>query len=195
MQKVKTAILISGRGSNMQALIKAAENPKYKAEITLIISNQANALGLKFAQQNNIKTAIIDHKKFSSRQDFDNAVAKIIDENSCEIICLAGFMRLLSSWFIDKYKNRIINIHPSLLPAFKGQKAVLDALNYGVKITGCTTHFVTKDMDSGPIIQQTAVKVLNNDNYNTLSTRILQQEHIIYPQSLEIICNNFLSKQ
>ena len=190
--KIKTAILISGRGSNMRALIEAAKNPNYPAEIVLVISNKETAAGLEFAQQNGIKTVVINHKNFSTREDFDQEMAKVIDENNCEIVCLAGFMRILSGWFVNKYHNRMINIHPSFLPDFKGEKAVLDALNSGVKITGCTTHFVTEEMDAGPIIKQVAVEILPNDNHETLAARILKQEHIIYPQSLEIVCNNLL---
>lgn len=190
--KVKTAILISGRGSNMRALIEAAQNPSYPAEIVVVISNKKDAMGLEFAQQHHIKTAIVDHKNFKNRQEFDQEVAKIIDENNCQIVCLAGFMRLLSAWFVNRFASRLINIHPSLLPAFKGGDAVVDALNYGVKITGCTVHFVVEEMDSGPIIKQMAVTVLENDNKATLAARILEKEHIIYPQALELICNQIL---
>ncbi len=188
--KIKTAILISGRGSNMRCLIEACQNPLYPAEIALVISNKENALGLDFAQKNGIKTAFIDHKKFTTRQEFDQQIAKIIDEHNCQVICLAGFMRILSAWFVEKYKNKIINIHPSLLPAFKGDKAVADAINYGVKITGCTTHFVVYETDCGKIIKQAAVKVSKSDNKETLSAKILKQEHKIYPPSLKIVCKN-----
>ncbi len=193
MQKIKTAILISGRGSNMQALVNAAKNPNYPAEIVLVISNKETAAGLEFAKQNGIKTAVINHKDFITRQDFDQAMAKIIDANNCQIVCLAGFMRLLSGWFVKHFENRLINIHPSLLPNFKGDKAVADALNAGVKQSGCTVHFVTEEMDSGEIIKQSVVEVLKDDTIETLAARILKQEHIIYPESLAIICNN-LSK-
>ena len=191
MQKIKTAILISGRGSNMRALIEAAKNSQYPAEISLVISNKKTAPGLDFASNNGIKTVFIDHKNFASRQDFDLEMAKAIDNHGCQIICLAGFMRILSTWFVNKYQGKIINIHPSLLPAFKGDKAVLDALNYGVKIAGCTTHFVTEEIDSGKIIQQAAIEVLDDDDSDSLSARILKKEHIIYPQSLQIVCNAF----
>lgn len=193
MQKIKTAILISGRGSNMQALINAAKNLDYPAEIMLVISNKENAAGLEFARQNNIKTAVIDHKNFSSREEFDQAMAKIIDENNCQVVCLAGFMRLLSGWFTRHFENRLINIHPSLLPDFKGDKAVADALKNGVKKSGCTVHFVTEEMDAGEIIKQATVEVLSGDTIETLAARILKQEHIIYPESLATICNK-LSK-
>lgn len=191
--KIKTAILISGRGSNMRALIEAARNIDYPAEITLVISNKENAPGLEFARQNGIKTAFVNHKNFSSREDFDRQMAKIIDENDCKVICLAGFMRLLSGWFVQKYRGRLINIHPSLLPDFKGANAVEDALKAGARITGCTTHYVIEEMDAGEIILQKSIDVLNSDNIQSLSSRILEQEHIIYPESLKIICNKFRS--
>ncbi len=190
MQKIKTAILISGRGSNMRVLINAAKDSDYPAQIALVISNKENALGLEFARQNNIKTAVINHKNFNNREEFDRAMAKIIDENNCQVICLAGFMRLLSGWFVSKYQNRMINIHPSLLPDFKGSKSVADAINAGVKQSGCTVHFVTEEMDCGEIIKQSPVDVLKDDTIETLAARILKQEHIIYPESLAIICNN-----
>ncbi len=188
-KKIRTAILISGQGSNMRALINASQSPDYPAEIVLVIANKENALGLEFAKQINIKTAIVNHKNFTSREDFDKEMAKIIDENNCRVVCLAGFMRLLSGWFVQKYQNRMINIHPSLLPNFKGDKAVADALNAGVKESGCTVHFVTEEMDAGEIIKQSKVEVLKGDTIETLAARILKQEHIIYPESLAILCN------
>ena len=190
MQKIKTAILISGRGSNMKALIKSSLKENYPAQISLVISNKENAAGIDFAKQNNIQTAIINHKDFTSREDFDRQMAKIIDENNCQIICLAGFMRILSGWFVNKYRNHMINIHPSLLPDFKGEKAVADALNAGAKISGCTVHLVTEEMDDGPIIKQAKVEILKDDDVETLAARILKQEHIIYPEALEILCAN-----
>jgi phosphoribosylglycinamide formyltransferase-1 len=192
MQKIKTAILISGRGSNMRALIEATKNPDYPAQIVLVISNKEDALGLEFARQNNIKTAVINHKKFATREDFDCQMAKIIDENNCQIVCLAGFMRLLSGWFVRHYENRLLNIHPSLLPDFKGADAVADTLKAGAKISGCTTHFVVEEMDAGEIIKQSEVVVLPDDTQETLAARILKQEHVIYPESLAIVCNKFL---
>jgi len=191
-QKIRTAILISGRGSNMQSLIEAAKKTDYPARIVLVISNKENATGLEFARQNNIKIAIVDHKKFSSREEFDQAMAKIIDANDCQIVCLAGFMRLLSAEFVKHFEGRLINIHPSLLPDFKGDRAVADALSFGVKKSGCTVHFVSEEMDSGQIIKQAEVEVLRGDTVETLAARILKQEHIVYPESLALICGNFL---
>ncbi|MDA0901905.1 MAG: phosphoribosylglycinamide formyltransferase [Proteobacteria bacterium] len=189
-KKIKTAILISGRGSNMQALVESCKDPKFPAEITLVISNKSDAAGLAFAKANNIKTAIVNHKDFPSREAFDQQVSAIITENNCQLVCLAGFMRILSKWFVTKWSDRLINIHPSLLPSFKGGNAVRDALEYGVKISGCTVHFVTEEMDSGPIIAQAAVAVAPNDNVESLAARILEKEHIIYSQALKSVCQN-----
>lgn len=188
MNKIKVAVLISGRGSNLRALVNACKDDEFPAEISLVISNKEEALGLKFAQENNIKTAFIDHKSFNNREEFDKEVSRKIIENDCQIICLAGFMRILSSYFTQKWEGKLINIHPSLLPAFKGANAVKDALEYGAKYSGCTTHFVTKEVDSGKIIEQELVKIVENDTIDTLSARILEKEHIIYPKSLKKIC-------
>lgn len=193
MKKIKTAILISGRGSNMKALIKAAANPEFPALIELVISNKADALGLEFARQNGIKTYVINHKDFLTREEFDMKMAQIIDENNCKIVCLAGFMRLLSEKFVQYFQGRMINIHPSLLPNFKGAHAVADALKAHALESGCTTHYVSEEMDSGEIILQAKVPVLKDDTIDTLAARILEQEHVIYPKSLEIICNKLLN--
>jgi phosphoribosylglycinamide formyltransferase-1 len=187
-KKIKTAILISGRGSNMQALVEAAKEQNYPAEIGLVISNKEDAAGLEFARKNGIKTAVVNHKNFSSREDFDKKVAEIIDENNCQIVCLAGFMRLLSGWFVNHYHDRLLNIHPSLLPNFKGGNAVADALKAGAKKSGCTVHFVVEEMDAGPIILQAEVEILENDTIQTLAARILQQEHLIYKAALKQVC-------
>jgi len=186
--KTKVAILISGRGSNMQALVNAAKSPDFPAEIVLVLSNKESALGLEFAKKEGIKTAIINHKDFTNRQDFDKAVSAEIDKSGAKIICLAGFMRLLSSWFVNNYFDRIINIHPSLLPEFKGADAVGDAIKAGAKVSGCSVHYVREEMDSGPIIKQQEVKVLEDDDKENLAARILEQEHKIYPEALRIVC-------
>jgi phosphoribosylglycinamide formyltransferase-1 len=192
VKKIKVAILISGRGSNMKALIDACKDINFPAEIAMVISNKHDALGLNYAQQNNILTAIIDHKKFYSRQQFEEAIDREITKCGIDIICLAGFMRVLSPWFVEKFQGRLINIHPSLLPEFKGANAVADALNSGAKISGCTTHFVSVDVDSGEIIMQAQVDILSNDDFNSLAQKILVQEHIIYPQTLKKICKKIL---
>jgi phosphoribosylglycinamide formyltransferase-1 len=189
MKKIKTAILISGRGSNMQNLIKACKNPEFPAEITLVISNKKDAKGLEIAANEGIATKFIDHKKFNSRKDFDLEMSKEIENAGCEIICLAGFMRLLSAEFCQKWHDKAINIHPSLLPEFKGADAVGDALKAGAKKTGCTVHYVRHEMDSGPIIEQAAVDVFPTDDKEILAARILEQEHRIYPLALAKICH------
>jgi len=190
-KKTKIAILISGRGSNMQAIIEACKNPDFPAEVVLVLSNKEDALGLDFAKENNIPTAIINHKNFASRQDFDQELSKVIENSSANLICLAGFMRLLSPWFVNHWFDKIINIHPSLLPEFKGADAVGDAIKAGAKISGCTVHFVREEMDSGPIILQKKVEVLPNDTKETLAKKILKEEHVAYVQALKIICENY----
>jgi phosphoribosylglycinamide formyltransferase-1 len=196
LSKVKVAILISGRGSNMQKLIEACEDPNFPAEITVVGSNNQNALGLEYAKSKLIKTFVLDHKNFSnhqnSREEFDKALHQEIIKHNVEIICLAGFMRLLSKWFVDKWHNKIINIHPSLLPDFKGANAVEDALKAGAKISGCTTHFVSLEMDAGPIIMQSQVLIDKNDDKDILSQKILAKEHEIYPLTLKKVCTKIL---
>jgi len=196
LNKIKVAILISGRGSNMQKLIEACEDPDFPAEIIVVGSNNQNALGLEYAKLKSIKTFVLDHKNFSnyqnSREEFDKALHQEIIKYNVEIICLAGFMRLLSKWFIDKWHNKIINIHPSLLPDFKGANAVEDALKAGAKISGCTTHFVSLEMDAGPIILQSQVLIDKNDDKDILSQKILAKEHEIYPLTLKKICTKIL---
>lgn len=195
-RKIRVAILISGRGSNMQKLIEACENPNFPAEIIIIGANKSDALGLEYAKSKSIKNFVIEHKNFAKfenpREEFDKALHQEIIKYDVEIICLAGFMRLLSKWFVDKWHNKIINIHPSLLPDFKGANAVEDALKSGVKISGCTTHFVSVEMDEGPIIMKAQVPVSPDDNIETLSQKILVKEHEIYPLTLKKVCNKIL---
>jgi len=195
-KKIKVAILISGRGSNMQKLIEACEDPNFPAEIIIVGSNKINALGLEYAKSKSIKTFVIDHKDFAKfnnpREEFDKALHQEIIKHDVEIICLAGFMRLLSEWFVTKWHNKIINIHPSLLPDFKGANAVEDALKSGAKISGCTTHFVSVEMDSGQIIMQSQVQIDSNDNSETLAQKILTKEHEIYPLTLKKVCQKIL---
>ena len=194
VKKINTAIFISGRGSNMKALIEACKDEKFPAKIVLVIANKDDATGLIFAKQNNIPTQIIPHKDFNSRMEFEQKIDLVINQHDVEIICLAGFMRVLSEWFVNKWHNKIINIHPSLLPNFKGANAVEDALKSKVKLTGCTTHFVDNQLDSGKIIMQSEVDILVDDNLESLSARILTQEHKIYPQTLKQVCEDLLIK-
>ncbi len=194
--KIRVAILISGRGSNMQKLIEACENEDFPAKIVVVGSNKDNALGLEYAKSKSINTFVIDNKNFTkfqnSREEFDKALHQEISKYNVEIICLAGFMRLLSEWFVNIWENKIINIHPSLLPNFKGSNAVADALESKAKISGCTTHFVSHEMDAGPIIMQSQVAIDKNDTLETLANKILVKEHEIYPLTLRKICTKIL---
>lgn len=185
--KKRVAILISGRGSNMRALIEAAKAKDYPAEIALVISNVADAGGLDFARQHGIATEVIEHKKFPSREIFDNAMDVALSRANTEIVCLAGFMRLLSPRFVEKWRGRMINIHPSLLPAYKGLHTHQRAIEAGEKFAGCTVHFVTPELDDGPTILQAKVPVLPGDSEGTLAARVLEQEHKIYPQALRLV--------
>lgn len=191
-RRVKTAVLISGNGSNLQALIDAARAPDYPAEIGLVISNKTDAYGLERARKAGIPAIALSHRDYESRDAFDRAVHAELERAHIEIVCLAGFMRLLSRWFVEKWEGRLLNIHPSLLPAFKGADAIGDALNYGVKITGCTVHLVTEEVDAGPILAQAAVAVENGDTKETLAPRIHAQEHILYPQALATLASGLL---
>ena len=187
MSKVRTAILISGEGTNMQALIEAAKAPDFPAEITLVISNRPGARGLERAAKGGIKTLTIDHKAFHTRDEFDTALSAALKAEETELICMAGFMRLLGEAFVKEWHNRQLNIHPSLLPAFKGLHTHERVLKTGARFTGCTVHFVRHDMDSGPIIAQAAVEVAPNDTPETLSARVQKAEHQLYPAALAAV--------
>ncbi|MEN6587707.1 MAG: phosphoribosylglycinamide formyltransferase [Sulfuricella sp.] len=176
----RIVILISGRGSNMQAILEA----KLPVEIAAVISNKADAKGLETAASHGINTAVVYHKQYSNRADFDTALAAEIDEFSPDLVVLAGFMRILTPEFVTHYQGRLINIHPALLPAFPGLNTHEKALQEGVRIHGCTVHFVTPTVDHGPIIVQAAVPVLDDDTPDTLEARVLEQEHLIYPQTI-----------
>jgi len=181
MAKLKVGVLISGRGSNMAALIEAAREPSYPAEIACVVSNVAAAAGVETARQAGIATAVIPHKDFPDRESFDRAVSAELEKHGVGLVALAGFLRIQSPWFPQHWAGRIINIHPSLLPAFKGLRVQQQALDAGVRLSGCTVHLVTPDLDSGPIIAQAAVPVLAGDTADALATRILRQEHRLYP--------------
>lgn len=187
MKRLRTAVLISGRGSNLQSLIRACADPKFPAEIVLVISNVADAGGLDHARTANIATKTISHKNFSSREEFDAALDAALHDANVEFICLAGFMRILSDWFARRWEGRIVNIHPSLLPAFKGLNVHQQALDAGVRVAGCTVHYVVPELDSGPIIAQASVPVLHGDTADTLAARILTEEHKLYPLALKMI--------
>jgi len=181
MAKLKVGILISGRGSNMAALIEAARDPAYPAEIACVVSNVAAATGIATAREAGIATAVIPHRDYPDRETFDRAVSAELEKHGVGLVALAGFMRIQSPWFPQHWNGRIVNIHPSLLPSFKGLHVQQQAIDAGVRLSGCTVHLVTPDLDSGPIIAQAAVPVLANDTANTLAARILRQEHRLYP--------------
>ncbi|MDJ1157156.1 phosphoribosylglycinamide formyltransferase [Chelatococcus sp. SYSU_G07232] len=181
----RTAILISGRGSNMTALIEAARDPQYPADIVLVLSNRPEAAGLARATAAGIATAVIDHKLFGKdRAAFDQALDSVLAEHGIELVCLAGFMRVLTPWFVERWTGRMLNVHPSLLPAFRGLDTHRRALEAGVREHGCTVHFVVPELDAGPIIRQAALPVLPGDTEETLAARVLAQEHVIYPAAL-----------
>ena len=184
MPRKRVAILISGRGSNMAALIEAAKDPAYPAEIVLVASNRPDAGGLTTAQKAGIATAIVDHKQFKEREAFERELQKVLEAHRVEIVCLAGFMRLLTPWIISRWDGRMINIHPALLPAFKGLDTHERAIAAGVKEHGATVHYVVPEMDSGPVILQGAVPVMDGDTPDALAARVLAVEHKIYPQAL-----------
>ena len=192
--RIKVGILISGNGTNLQAIIDASQKDSFPAEIAIVISNNSSAYGLKRATSADIPTKVIDHKLFDQREDFDTAVSVELRKADCELICLAGFMRILSEQFVNNWPMRIINIHPSLLPSFKGRNVQKQAIDAGVRIAGCTVHFVISELDAGPIIAQAAVPVLKQDTPASLSTRILQQENHIYPLALELIAKKIQGK-
>ena len=189
MGLLNTAILISGEGTNMQALIDRCGEGKIAAKIAVVIANVTNAQGLQRAQTAGIPTTVIDHKKYPNRETFENEITDRLHAKNIEMVCLAGFMRLLTKNFVNQWYNRLINIHPSLLPAYKGLNTHQRALKDGVKFTGCTVHYVRPEMDTGPIIAQAVVPIFPDDNLETLSRRVLATEHRCYPLALQMIAD------
>ncbi len=187
MAKLKVAVLISSRGSNMQSLVRACAHTDFPAEITTVLSNNLEAAGLKFAAEHAIPTRVIDHRDFEAREEFEKQITLYLEELEIDLICLAGFMRLLTADFVNRWRDRILNIHPSLLPAFKGLHVHERALESGARFTGCTVHIVRPEMDNGPIIAQAAVPILGDDTPDSLAARILEQEHRIYPLALKLM--------
>ncbi len=183
----RVAILISGRGSNMRALIEATRTDDYPAEIALVVASTPRAEGLAYARAAGVDTAIVDQARFKNldREAYDAELHQALTTNRIEFICLAGFMRILSTAFVRQWEGRIVNIHPSLLPAFRGLKPQAQALAAGVRVTGCTVHYVVPELDAGPTIAQTEVPVLMGDTIETLSARILEAEHRLYPEALK----------
>jgi phosphoribosylglycinamide formyltransferase 1 len=185
----RVAILISGRGSNMASLIEAAQAPDFPAEIALVLSNRPDAEGLERAKEAGIATLAIDHKAFPDRESFDQALDEALVKHDIAFICLAGFMRVLTDWFVERWSGRMINIHPSLLPLYRGTQTHRRALADGVLVHGCTVHFVVPELDAGPIIAQAVVPVVPDDTEENLAARVIVQEHRLYPQALRMICD------
>ena len=184
-------ILISGRGSNMESILKAIKKQKIPINPAVVISNNSDAVGIKVAQRLGVKTEVVESKGFTgSRLDYDKKIMQVLSRYGVTekngLVCLAGFMRIISPEFIRKYKNRMLNIHPAILPSFPGLHAQRQAVEYGVKYSGCTVHFVDEEVDTGPIILQAIVKVKDNDTEDTLSKKILAKEHVIYPQAVKL---------
>jgi phosphoribosylglycinamide formyltransferase-1 len=185
--KKRVAILISGRGSNMQALVEAARAPDYPAEIVTVISNRPDAAGLAWAKEQGIPALGLDHKLYENREHFEGQLQGVLSMSGVDIVALAGFMRLMTPGFVESWRDRMINIHPSLLPSFKGLHTHERAIEAGVRITGCTVHFVRPEMDEGPIIGQAAVAVEPGDTPETLGARVLAAEHRLYPRALSLL--------
>jgi phosphoribosylglycinamide formyltransferase-1 len=191
-RQVSIAVLISGRGTNLQSIINAVEEKRLDAKIEIVLSNRADAFGLERAKKHGVSTVVLDHKSYSSREAYDQAVVELLQKRGVELVVLAGFMRLLSPAFIKAYSNRIMNIHPALLPSFPGLQVQKKAVEHGVRFAGCTVHFVNEECDEGPIIIQAVVPVFADDTEETLGARILKQEHRIYPQAIQLYAENRL---
>ena len=187
MTRRRVAVLVSGRGSNLQALLDAAAAPDYPAEIVLVVSNVAGVRSLDRAQKAGVPAEVLSHRDFPDREAFERALSRRLEQAGVELVCQAGFMRILTPWFVARWHNRLINIHPSLLPAFPGLDTHARALAAGVKLHGCSVHFVRAEVDDGPIIGQAAVPVLTEDSPDRLAARVLQAEHQLYPHCLKLV--------
>jgi len=189
VSKQPVVVLISGSGSNLQALIDAAEDPQYPAQIVAVISNKDGVRGLQRATDANIPVHVLNHRQFDTREAFDAGMIQLIDQYQPKLVALAGFMRILSEAFVEHYCGRLINIHPALLPKFKGLDTHQRALDAGESEHGATVHFVTPELDDGPLIIQARVSVLADDSAQSLAARVLEQEHLIYPQAVKLVCS------
>lgn len=193
--KIRLGVLASGRGSNLQAIIDSIKRGEIDAAVAVVISDVEDAYALKRAEENQIKGVYINPKSFNSKKEFEDEIIKNLNENEVELVCLAGFMRVLSSNLVGAFKDRIINIHPSLLPSFPGLHVQQKALEYGVKFSGCTVHFVDEGVDTGPIIIQAVVPIYDTDTEESLSERILKQEHKIYSRAIQLIAEKRVAKE
>ena len=188
----RIVILISGRGSNMEAIVRRCADERWPAQVAAVIANRPQAAGLAFAREHGIATAVVDHQRFSTRASFDAALAETVDAHRPDLVALAGFMRILGDTFVRRYEGRMLNIHPSLLPAFPGLHTHRRALEAGCKASGATVHFVTPQLDHGPIVVQSVVPVLPDDSEHSLAARVLATEHRIYPQAVQWFVNGLL---
>ena len=189
---VNIGVLVSGSGTNLQSIIEAIEARKIDGKICIVISDNPNAYAIKRAKKYNIETQYINYKEFNNREEYDKKIISVLKEKDCDLVALAGYMKILTPYFINEYKNRIMNIHPALLPSFPGLHGQRKALDYGVKVSGCTVHFVDEGLDSGPIIIQRAVEVKEGDTEETLTQRILKEEHQIYPRAIQLFAQGRL---
>ena len=188
-------ILVSGRGSNMEAIVRACERERWDARIAAVLGNRADAAGLAFARARGIAAEVVDHRAFASRDAFDAALAERIDQHGADFVALAGFMRILGPEFVRRFEGRLVNIHPSLLPAFPGLHTHRRAIEAGCKASGATVHFVTADLDHGPIVAQAVVPVLADDSEDTLAARVLAQEHVLYPRAIRWLVEGSLERR
>jgi phosphoribosylglycinamide formyltransferase-1 len=192
MGKKSIAVFLSGRGSNFRSIFDAVEEGKVNGYIEVVVSDNPDAKGLSFARANGIRSAVFEKSRTENRTEYFDKIIEFLDGSKIDLIVLAGFMKVLSGRFIEKYRNRILNIHPALLPSFPGEHAQRQALDYGVKYSGCTVHFVDEGVDTGPIVLQEAVPVQEDDTEDSLSARILEQEHKIYPRAVQLFCEEML---
>ena len=192
MSKLQVAILISGRGSNMESLATACAEESFPAAVCVVVSNRPEAEGVEKAASFGIDTAIVDHTRFDSKAAFEEALIAVLERHGTELICLAGFMRVLSEGFVKGFPQQILNIHPSLLPAFPGLHVQRKAIDHGVRYSGCTVHFVVPEVDAGPIVMQAVVPVEQDDSEDGLAARILEQEHLIYPEAVKLFAEGRL---
>ncbi|MGB9612706.1 MAG: phosphoribosylglycinamide formyltransferase [Candidatus Margulisiibacteriota bacterium] len=189
---IKVGVLISGRGSNLQAIIDASDRGEISAQVAVVISNNPDAYGLERAKRHNIPTVVIDHRQYQDKNTYELEVVKVLKKYNVDLVCLAGYMRIVGPVLLEHYHGKMMNIHPALLPSFPGLHAQKQALEYGVKISGATVHFVDEGCDTGPIIIQSAVEVKEDDTEETLAARILEQEHKIYPQAIKLFAEGKL---
>lgn len=191
----RLGVLISGRGSNLKAILDAIASGSLNAEVALVLSNRRKAGGLEIARNAGVPTAVLSHRSFPDRESYDTAIVKQLREHRVDVVCLAGFMRIVSPVLLQAFPDRVVNIHPSLLPAFKGLDAPCQALDYGVRIAGCTVHFADETLDTGPVLLQAAIPVRDDDTHETLTERILTLEHRIYPKAIGLLLDGGIRRQ